>query len=262
MASEEPAPPKTMLLFSKKSPEEAAIFGLRGSDIQDLRAEPVSGPPATPDEWGFTSPTADGICKYCQLMLHPDPPQLIEHQPNVMHLINSGDTCSTCKWLEISIQRGATSVLAEFQRGNPELCDENNFSRPVTVELTKHEKYIMAVGWVGNRQLYTNGGIPLTISSPSRLGSLATRRFWIPHDELDESEPFKRQDTLKTWLKECESHEQCIESLPDTKAAKLPRRVLDLSGSVDIPSDPNDIKIKLRETEEGETGTYTAPSYC
>ncbi|KAK2694946.1 hypothetical protein QWA68_006109 [Fusarium oxysporum] len=262
MASEESAPPKTVLVFSTKSPEEAAIFGLRGSDIQNLRAEPVPGPPATPDEWGFTSPTADGICKYCQLMLHPDPPQLIQHQPNVMHLINSGDTCSTCKWLEISIQRGAASVLAEFQRGNPELCDENNFSRPVTVELTKHEKYIMAVGWVGDRKLYTNGGAPLTISSPSRLGSLATRRFWIPHYELDESEPFKRQDTLKMWLKECESHEQCIKSLPNTKEAKLPTRVLDLTGSSDIPSDPNDIKIKLRETEEGETGTYTALSYC
>ncbi|KAL7754536.1 hypothetical protein ACKLNR_015534 [Fusarium oxysporum f. sp. zingiberi] len=262
MASEESAPPKTVLVFSTKSPEEAAIFGLRGSDIQNLRAEPVPGPPATPDEWGFTSPTADGICKYCQLMLHPDPPQLIQHQPNVMHLINSGDTCSTCKWLEISIQRGAASVLAEFQRGNPELCDENNFSRPVTVELTKHEKYIMAVGWVGDRKLYTNGGVPLTISSPSRLGSLATRRFWIPHYELDESEPFKRQDTLKMWLKECESHEQCIKSLPNTKEAKLPTRVLDLTGSSDIPSDPNDIKIKLRETEEGETGTYTALSYC
>ncbi|KAG4286055.1 hypothetical protein FPRO06_07315 [Fusarium proliferatum] len=262
MASEESPPPKTMLVFSNKSPEEAAIFGLRGSDIQNLRAEPVPGPPARPDEWGFTSPTADGVCKYCQLMLHPDPPQLIQHQPNIMHLINSGDTCSTCKWLEVSLQRGATSVLAEFQRGNPELCDENNFSRPVTVELTKHEKYIMAVGWVGDRQLYTNGGIPLTISSPSRLGSLASRRFWIPHDELDESEPFKRQDTLKMWLNECENHEQCIKSLPNTKEAKLPTRVLDLSGSVDIPSDPKDIKIKLRETGEGETGTYTALSYC
>nr|RBQ98295.1 hypothetical protein FVER53263_11872 [Fusarium verticillioides] len=262
MAPEEPEPPKTMLVFSNKSPEEAAIFGLRGSDIQNLRAEPIPGPPAMPDDWGFTSPTADGICKYCQLMLHPDPPQLIQHQPNVMHLINSGETCSTCKWLEVSIQRGATSVLAEFQRGNPEVCDENNFSRPVTVELTKYEKYIMAVGWVGSRQLYTNGGIPLTISSPSRLGSLATRRFWIPHDELDASEPFKRQDTLKMWLKECESHEQCIKSLPDTRKAKLPTRVLDLTGSVDIPSDPKDIKIKLRETDGGEVGTYTALSYC
>jgi hypothetical protein len=164
MSTEESPPPKTILVFSTKSPEEAAIFGLRGSDIQNVRAEPVPGPPTSPDEWGFTSPTADGICKYCQLMLHPDPPQLIQHQPNLMHLINSGETCSTCKWLEISIQRG-----------NPDLCDENNFSRPVTVELTKHDKYIMAVGWVGDRKLYTNGGIPLTISSPSRLGTLLSK---------------------------------------------------------------------------------------
>ncbi|KAF9770351.1 hypothetical protein IL306_012124 [Fusarium sp. DS 682] len=262
MASEDPDRPKTLLVFSTKSPEEAAIFGLRASDIQDIRPAPVSVNPASPDDWGFTSPNADGICKYCQFMLHPDAPQLIQHQPNIMHLINSGDTCSPCKWLEISIQRGAAWVVSEFQQGNPVLCDENNFEMPVTVELTKHEKYVMAVAWVGDRRLYTNGGLPLTISSPSRLGDLATRRFWIPHDECDESTPFKRQDIIKTWLKDCATHEHCIKSLPDTRNAKLPTRILDLTGSLDIPSDPNDIKIKVRETEEGETGTYTALSYC
>ncbi|KAF4944326.1 hypothetical protein FSARC_14702 [Fusarium sarcochroum] len=242
-----PSPgPKTLLVFSFKPPEEARVFGLRGSDIEDIRPAPEPGPPASPEEWGFTSATSDGICKYCQLMLHPDAPKLIEHQPNVQRLVNSGESCSTCKWLE----------------GNPDLCDEDSTARPVTVELTKYERYTMAVGTVGGRRDYNNSGLPLTITTPSRLGELAKRTFWIPHDELDQTEPYKRQEMLKTWLKQCESHETCSTSLPTTRGTKLPTRVLDLTGSSDVPSEPSDIHIRLRETDEGELGTYTALSYC
>lgn len=67
---------------------------------------------------------------------------------------------------------------------------------------------------------------------------------------------------LKNWLSECSNHENCSASLPVARNTKLPTRVLDLTGSADIPSDIDDLKIKLRETSEGEVGSYTALSYC
>ncbi|KAG5661323.1 hypothetical protein KAF25_005445 [Fusarium avenaceum] len=264
MTSDSPPPKEssTLLVFSHKSPEEARIFGLRGSDIEDIRPAPASEVPVSPDDWGFTSPTSDGFCKFCQLMLHPDAPGLVQHQPNIQHLISSGETCSTCKWLEISVTKGSPAIVSQFQRGDPGLCDKNNTTRPLTVELTKHEKYTMAVMIVGNLQLYTNRGGPLTIARPSGLGELASRRFWIPHYELDEEKPYTRQDIIKTWLNDCSNHETCSASFSSTRNAKLPTRVLDLTGSPDLPTDPEDIKVRLRETEGGELGTYVALSYC
>ncbi|KAF4985946.1 hypothetical protein FGRMN_11045 [Fusarium graminum] len=264
MTLDSPTSPKPghLLVCSTTSPEEVRIFDLRGSDIQDIRPAPESEVPMSPEEWGFTGPVADGLCKHCQLMLHPDAPQLIEHHPNVQRLINSAENCSVCKWLEVSITKGSESLVAQYQQGDPELCDENSTTRPVTVELTKYERHTVATGIIGDIKLYTNRGVPLIITSQTRLGDLATRRFWIPYDELDQTKPYERQDILKTWLSECEIHEVCSTCLPSTRNARLPARVLDLTGSPDLPSEPNDISIKLRETQEAEVGTYVALSYC
>ncbi|KAM0491081.1 hypothetical protein ACHAP8_010969 [Fusarium lateritium] len=248
-----------MLVYSKKPPEEVFKFGLRASDIVDMRPEPEKVNAASPEDWGFTSPTSEGICKYCQLLLHPDAPSLIQHQPNVSRLINSGETCTVCKWLEISIPKGSPNLLARFQANDPDLIDENSTACPVTVQLTKHEKYTRAVCWVGNRELYLNCGAPLTVSTPSRLGDLVSRRFWAKHDGVD---PHKRQDMIKTWMSECDDHEICKASLPSTRTAPLPTRVLDLTGSRDLPESGGDIIIKLRETKKDEIGMYTALSYC
>jgi hypothetical protein len=159
-----------LLVYSQKSVEEVFVFGLRGSDIQDIRPEPEDIDPASPEEWGFSSSTPEGICKYCQLMLHPDPPVLAQHQPNLQSLIKSGETCSTCKWLEVSIVKGSPSLVEEWQEGDPGLCDEANTTRSLTVELSKDERFTSAICWVGDRSLYTNHGAPLTITAPSRLG--------------------------------------------------------------------------------------------
>lgn len=176
MASESSSvKPKTLLVYSTKPPEEARIFGLRGSDIENMRPAPDEVDAASPEDWGYTSPTPDGICKYCQLMLNPDAPTLVQHQPNVESLIKSGGTCSTCKWLEISITKGSPSIVAQYQQGDPELCDENSTTRPITIELTKYEKFSSAACWVGDRQLYTNRGVPLTITAPSRLGKASVK---------------------------------------------------------------------------------------
>ncbi|UZP36572.1 hypothetical protein NXS19_004388 [Fusarium pseudograminearum] len=249
-----------MLVYSTKPVEEALTFGLRGSDIQDMRPEPEKVDPASPEAWGFTSPTSEGICKYCQLLLHPDAPSLLQHQPNVISLVNSGETCSTCKWLEISITKGSPTLVARFRANDPDLVDENSTACPVTVVLTKNKKFTRAVGWVGNRDLYMNCGLPLTISTPSRLGDLASRRFWAKHES--KVNPHKRQELIKTWMSECDDHEICKTSLPSTRNAPLPTRVLDLTGSKDLPEDGNDIIIKLRETNKNETGPYNALSYC
>ncbi|SPJ86896.1 related to tol protein [Fusarium torulosum] len=260
--SSPPNEPATLLVYSLKSPEEARIFGLRGSDIEDIRPAPASEVAVSPDDWGFTSPTTDGFCKFCQLMLHPDAPGLVQHQPNVQRLISSGETCSTCKWLEISVTKGSPSIVSQFQQGDPGLCDENSTTKPLAVELTKHERYTMAVVIVGDLKLYTNRGAPLTIARPSGLGDLGSRRFWIPHYEIDTTRPYERQDIIKTWLDDCSNHETCSTSFSSTRNAKLPTRVLDLTGSPDLPTEPEDISVKLRETQEGELGTYVALSYC
>ncbi|KAI9162777.1 hypothetical protein HJFPF1_04369 [Paramyrothecium foliicola] len=254
--------PETLLLYSNKPPEEARIFGFRGDDIQALRAPPEEETPVSPDQWGFTSPNPEGICKYCQLMLHPDVPSLIEHQPNLQSLIHSGEICSVCKWLEISIQRGSPWLVARYIQGDPVFCDKNSIEAPVRVRMAKNASYTCVVASVGTMGFHGNNGLPLTVTTPSRLGDLATRRFWIPHDEIDESTPFKRMDILKTWVNECANHEICSTLLPSTHNTKLPSRVLDLSGSPDVPSKLGDVKIKLKECQEGEEGTYIALSYC
>ncbi|RGP58776.1 hypothetical protein FSPOR_11796 [Fusarium sporotrichioides] len=255
-----PSQSNNLLVYSTKPPEEALRFGLRGSDIVDIRPEPHRVGAASPEDWGFTSPTSDGICKYCQLLLHPDAPSLIQHQPNVIKLITSGETCVSCKWLEVSITKGSPSLVARFEENDPALVDENSTACPVTVELTKREKFTRAICWVGNRELYMNAGAPVVISTPSRLGDLASRRFWANHD--GEVDPHKRQNIIKTWMSECDDHEICKTSLPATRNTPLPTRVLDLTGSLDIPNSREDIVVKLRETKKYELGIYTALSYC
>ena len=62
-------------------------------------------------------------------------------------------------------------------------------------------------------------------------------------------------------MNECDNHEICKVSLPNTRTAPLPTRVLDLTGSSDLPMSEDDIVIKLREAQRDEIGAYTALSY-
>src|SRR5689334_2351844 len=64
MSSEDsPTPPKaqTFLIWSQKSPEEVRLFGLRGSDIQEVSAAQEEETPVSPDDWGFTAPTSNAV---------------------------------------------------------------------------------------------------------------------------------------------------------------------------------------------------------
>ncbi|KAJ4007419.1 hypothetical protein NW752_007601 [Fusarium irregulare] len=251
-----------LLVYTTKPVEEIFKFGLRGSDIQDIRPEPDKIEPASPEDWGFTSTTSDGICKYCQLVLHPDAPSLVQHHPNLQQLVNWSDTCICCKWLNMSIKNGSPSLVARYEEEDLALRDDNSTSCPLTVELIQHEKFTRAFCWVGDRDLYRNCGAALTITTPARLGDLTSRRFWIHPDEFDESNPRQRQDLIKNWMNECDDHDICKASLPNTRTAALPTRVLDLTGSSDLPMSGDDIVVKLRETNEDEVGTYTTLSYC
>lgn len=94
-------------------------------------------------------------------------------------------------------------------------------------------------------------------------GELSSRVFWQPFEKRRERPPHARLEILSTWLGDClNHHETCasIQEVPGT--AHLPKRVLDLRGSPDVPSDTDDIKIRLRETDDGEVGRYIALSYC
>ena len=159
-----------LLVYTTKPIEEIFKFGLRGSDIEDIRPEPDNIDPASPEDWGFTSPTSDGICKYCQLVLHADAPSLVQHHPNLQQLVNWSGTCICCKWLNMSITRGSPSLVARYEEEDLDLRDENSTACPLTVELIRHEKFTRVFCWVGDRGLYRNSGAALTITTPSRLG--------------------------------------------------------------------------------------------
>lgn len=162
-----------LLVYTTKPIEEIFKFGLRGSDIEDIRPEPDKIEPASPKDWGFTSTTSDGICKYCQLVLHPDAPFLVQHHPNLQQLINWSDTCICCKWLNMSIKEGSPSLVARYEEEDLALRDENRTSCPLTVELIQHERFTRAFCWVGDRDLYRNCGAALTITTPGRLGKVS-----------------------------------------------------------------------------------------
>lgn len=262
MSSEEASgsdKPNFYLVHSNKPPEEVRIFGLRGADIQDVRAPTEEEPPAEPDDWGITGPNEDGVCKYCQLMLHPEAPKVTLHQPNLQTLVDS--TCPACGWLEVSIVRGSPRLVTRYQQGDPVLCNPSSTAAPVTVSVSRAPKYTRLVATVGRRDpFFADIGVPVISTTAARLGELASQRFWVQYGT--HSLPHERLLTLKKWLSECSNHEDCQLSHLATGDTVLPTRVLDLTGSADVPSSPDDIIIKLRETSENETGQYTTLSYC
>ncbi|KAI1332175.1 heterokaryon incompatibility protein-domain-containing protein [Xylariaceae sp. FL0255] len=251
--------PEMLVVLSNKSPEEARIFGgLRVADIQSIRTPIHQEVPISPDDWGITSTSEHGICKYCQLMLHPDAPPVIAHQPNLQVLIDS--KCSICSWVEVSIAQGAPSLVQRFCRGDPALCDEKSTTCGVTIVLEKNPLYTRATASVGVRRDFAERGVPLNLTTRTRLRNLFSRVFWQPFEPNQGEKGPRRLTVIKAWLDECrESHVNC---LPGTHTALLPTRVLDLTGSPDVPSTTDDIKIKLRDTSVGEAGQYIALSYC
>jgi hypothetical protein len=159
-----------LLVYTTKPIEEIFKLGLRGSDNEDIRPEPDEIDPTSPEEWSFTSTASDGICKYCQFVRHPDAPSLVQHHPNLQQLVNWTDTCTCCKWLNMSIKTGSPSLIARYEEEDLDLRDENKDACPLTVELIKHEKFTRAFCWVGDREYYQNSGAALTITTQSRLG--------------------------------------------------------------------------------------------
>ncbi|KAI0145545.1 heterokaryon incompatibility protein-domain-containing protein [Xylariaceae sp. FL1272] len=235
----DPASAGELLMYSHKPPEEARIFGFRGADIKDIRAPIKEEAPASPDDWGFTSTSEEGVCKYCQLMLHPDAPKVIAHQPSIPALINS--ECDVCDWVEVSIVQGAPTIAQRFQQGDPAICDEKSTTCGVTIALDRNPVHTQAVATVGARSHFAETGVPLNLTTRTRLGP-------------------RRMAIIKSWLDECrENHEDCRSG---SHKALLPTRVLDLTGSLDAPSDSDDIKIRLRDTAVDEVGQYVALSYC
>ena len=89
-----------------------------------------------------------------------------------------------------------------------------------------------------------------------------SRRFWEPYG-TGPGHDGARLNILKTWLGECrEHHETCSSSPRGQGGMKLPTRILDLTGSLDSPSKPEDVQLRLRETSSDEVGEYVALSYC
>lgn len=171
MASEDSpttSEPRSLLVFSNKPPEEARIFGLRASDIVSVRAPTEEETPVSPEEWGFTSTNQDGVCKYCQLMLHLKAPKVIMHRPNVQTLIDS--TCQFCGWLEVSIAQGLPEIAHRYQQGDPALCDPSSTTEPISLSMYRTPNYTSVVPVVGQRSEFADSGLPLVCTTASQLG--------------------------------------------------------------------------------------------
>lgn len=160
--------PRTILVYSSKPPEEARVFGLRGSDIERVLVPPEEETPASPDDWGYTSTNHDGVCKYCQLMLHPKAPKVIMHQPNIQSLIDS--SCEFCGWLNVSIAQGLPRLALSYQQGDPDLLDPGSTSTKITLSLSRTAKYTTVVPTVGPRGHFAPEGLPLNSATISQLG--------------------------------------------------------------------------------------------
>lgn len=164
-----PSEPGTYYVSSNKPPEEAALFGLRGSDVGDIWPHTEEASPVSPEKWSFTGPNEDGICQYCQLMLHPDAPEVIVHQPNLDALIASD--CVACDWVEVSIVQGSPQLVRWYQQGHTELCGSES-TMGVTIALSRKPKYTQAVASVGPRGRFAEKGVPLNLTTSTRLGEL------------------------------------------------------------------------------------------
>ena len=164
-----------LLVYGLRPPDEVFEFGLRSHDILDIRLAPKDQVPVSPESLGITKTAEDGVCKYCQLMLHPNAPDLTEHHTNIQLLIDSCETCSICNALTLSLFRGVPWLPEVLSQSSSR--DDWRLGRPISIILTKYAAYTKVVGCVGDRDLYTNHGQPLTITTASRLG-----RY---HDRVD-----------------------------------------------------------------------------
>lgn len=179
MSSEDPSssrPPRTLLVYTKKPIEEVRIFDLRGSDIISIREPIEDGTPVSPEEWGFTDPSEDGVCKYCQFMMHPSAPNLIWHQPNVQTLVDS--ECRFCSWVEVSISKGSDLATSRYRQGDPAFCDPDSTSSRIVLSLSRFPKHTRVVPTVGPRTDFGEmNGVPLNISTLSQLGRHPDPRY-------------------------------------------------------------------------------------
>jgi hypothetical protein len=125
-------------------------------------------PAVIPEEWGITGNNEDGVCKYCQLMLHSDAPKVVRHQPNLESLVTS--TCRFCGWVEVSIAKGIPELAMRYSRGDPKLHDPNDTSSVVTLELSKEPMYTRLVASVGPRRPFMDRGLPMISVRVAQLG--------------------------------------------------------------------------------------------
>ncbi|KAK2744260.1 hypothetical protein FQN57_004345 [Myotisia sp. PD_48] len=257
-----------IVVHSHLSPEYVFAFGLRRTDMHGIQSEPQESL-VSPEEYGFTT-THQGICKYCQLMLHVSPDKAALHQPNLLALVASVENCKLCYFVQGSLAQGSPQVVKRYEEGDPSLCSADSTER-VTISVMEGFKHTRIVPVVGQRNfdpfnhhnsVNSQNGAPMVVSTVSRLGDLKTRRIWQPREIAVQSfSPGERMRTVKTWLNECFEHEHC--SRPQaTNGARLPTRILDLTGSIDRPNNRSDVKLRLRETSSGEEGRYVALSYC
>ena len=192
MASSKPsdsADGKTLLLISHKPPSEASYFDFRGSDIVRVLAPPDPSPPVGPEAFGITSTNAAGLCKFCQLLLHPAAPRVIAHQPSLRTLVES--PCRICGVLNVSLRRGAPQLGAlleeeydRLERGEAVGDDDGGGGGDdggdfrarvqVTVAVEKFEKFTRTVPAVGPRAPLPESGKPVEFARLSQLGEKLT----------------------------------------------------------------------------------------
>ena len=90
-----------------------------------------------PSDRGITSTREDGLCVYCQLVLLPDTPQYLAHQPSFQLLYKSNETCELCRMITSSLGQGSPDLKEMYNSEYPPIYDPGIPTFRITVKCKK-----------------------------------------------------------------------------------------------------------------------------
>ncbi|KAM7199686.1 HET domain protein [Rhypophila sp. PSN 637] len=241
-------------LFSQRPPEDVLKFGLPiGPDDGFQRVHRIRL--TDPSERSITEDRADGLCRYCQLLLLEDAPEYAAHQPCMGLLIRNWDRCQLCQLINISIGRANPDWKARYEAGDMDIASPDT---RIWVRSRRFERHSLMVATMGEEPDLGVQGIPIVWATSKSLGSLAGRMIWKSIFEVGQSDASARLNVIKEWLDRCQSEHAACNNRPSSNGnCPLPTRVLRIS-----PREGNlPFIIQLYEPD-GESAPYIALSHC
>lgn len=163
-------PDSVLYVNSNRQPDEVFQFGLfpRHEDIVQPQ-NPIHY--VKPEELSIIHPRQDGLCIYCQLLLHPDAPQHAAHYPSLQLLLDS-EGCTLCTAIKASLFQGCPKLGELYNAGYEPLQNRENYEVGITVECTRFEKHFRLVATCGDPGTSKFRGKPLVWTTNQLLGEI------------------------------------------------------------------------------------------